>query len=203
MAISLIDLSKHAPGRLQLPRRSRWFVRPGDSALLAMIDFRERAVVTVEATRNVEGAADRMRLADIRSAFVVEAATRRVCGFITAFDCVGDRLRDRARELAIPRVDLVVRDLMTPVERWYVAKLGEVERSTVAEVAEALRLQGLTHLPVIETLEWGERCIRGIFSAAHVRLLMALGLRSDSEEARAAAVLQGSARPDSDARILS
>jgi hypothetical protein len=65
-----------------------------------------------------------------------------------------------------------VRDLAQRVGDWREADIRDIERATVAGVARLFDDTHLTHIPVMETLEGGERRLRGLLSAAKVRRLL-------------------------------
>lgn len=159
---------------LPIPGADPWHASPGDPALTVMTDFRERASVTVVESAPVDAALEHMKHAGVRSAFVVHAQRRVVVGLVTAYDIMGDKPVRHMEELRVPRKDIHVRDIMTPLADVPSVDIRDVEAATVAEVARLFDAPaGLTHLAVTEPdLQGGVR-LRGLLSAARVRRLLA------------------------------
>jgi hypothetical protein len=75
---------------------------------------------------------------------------------------------------ATARRDVLVRDIMQKDSEWLVADIRQIERATVATVAETFAKTGLTHIPVMETSsQTGEQRLRGLLSGAKVKRVLA------------------------------
>jgi hypothetical protein len=78
---------------------------------------------------------------------------------------------------AIPRREVLVRDIMQEISECRVADIKQIERATVAAVSNMFARNRLTHVPVMEISESGEQRLRGLLSAAKVKRLLS---RSES-----------------------
>jgi len=167
-----LALNSVAATELPIPGADPWYAQPGDPALTVMTDFRERSSVTVADTASVDAALEHMKHAGVRCAFVTDGR-QQVSGMITAYDIMSEKPTRHVQSVAGRRQDVVVGDIMTPVARWRVAEMKDLERSTVEAVYRIFEATQLTHIPVMETTESGQRRLRGLLSAARVRRLLA------------------------------
>ncbi len=158
---------------LPVPGADPWYAAPGDPALTAMTDFRERSSVTVLDRDPIDAALEHMKHAGVRSAFVVEEQSRVVVGLITAYDIMGDKPLRYVKDHRTRRSDVHARDIMKPLPELLCVDIRDVERSTIASVAQIFDETGLTHVPVVEQDERGGQRLRGLLSAARVRKLLA------------------------------
>lgn len=165
-----IPLHRLSVPSVAVPGNDPWHARPEDPAATVMTDFRDRASVTVEATTPIDAALDHMKHAGVRSALVVESPSGRVIGLVTAYDITGEKALSLA---GIHRSEVLVRDLMLPVREWHVARLEDVERATVADVAALFGKPGVTHVPVVEPGPDGNPRVRGLLSGAKVKRVLA------------------------------
>lgn len=161
-----------ANNRLQIPGVEPWHADPKDSALTVMTDFRERTSVTVSDTAMIDEALEHMRHTGVRSAFTIDDQSRLVVGLITAYDIIGEKPMQYMQSAAIPRREVLVRDIMQKISEWHVADIKQIERVTVAAVSNMFAEMRLTHVPVMETRETGEQRLRGLLSAAKVKRLL-------------------------------
>lgn len=157
---------------LPVPGADPWHAQPGDPALAVMTDFRDRHSVTVEGASAIDAALEHMKHAGVRSALVVDGAAHRVIGLVTAYDISGEKPMSHMRLVGSKRHEVLVRDIMAPTAEWQVANFEDIERATVADVAELFEHTGLTHLPVVETRADGTPQVRGLLSAAKVKRVL-------------------------------
>jgi CBS domain-containing protein len=157
---------------LPIPGADPWHADPNDPALTVMTDFRERASITVSEISTIDAALDHMKHTGVRCAFAIDDENRVVVGLITAYDIMSEKPMRQMRSVHTPRHEILVRDIMQRIADWRVADIRELERATVVDVARLLEESGLTHIPVLETGERGERRLRGILSQARVRRLL-------------------------------
>jgi CBS domain-containing protein len=104
-----------------------------------MTDFRERTSVTISDTAMIDEALEHMRHTGVRSAFTIDDQSRIVVGLITAYDIIGEKPMQYMQSAAIPRREVLVRDIMQKISEWHVADIKQIERGTVD--AEACCLQ--------------------------------------------------------------
>jgi CBS domain-containing protein len=113
-----------------------------------------------------------MKHAGVRSAFATDPARNAVVGLVTAYDIMSEKPMRFMQSLATPRREVLVRDVMQPTTDWRIAELKDLEGATVLSVALMFEETQLTHIPVMETDDSGERRLRGLLSAARVRRLL-------------------------------
>ena len=74
--------------------------------------------------------------------------------------------------ISTPRSEMLVRDIMQRIGEWKVVDIEDVERATVASVAQLFTDSDLSHVPVMETDARGEQRLRGLLCAARVKRLL-------------------------------
>jgi CBS domain-containing protein len=172
VAMSILLLTAVANPRLQIPGVEPWHADPQDPALTVMTDFRERTSVTVSDTAMIDEALEHMRHTAVRCAFTIDYQSRIVVGLITAYDILGEKPMQYMQSAAIPRREVLVRDIMQKMSEWHVADIKQIERATVAAVSNMFAEKRLTHVPVMETSEAGVQRLRGLLSAAKIKRLL-------------------------------
>jgi len=170
--MNILSLTAVRASSLQVPGEDPWYADALDPALSVMTDFRERASVTVSETAMIDEALEHMRHTGVRSAFAVHDGNHEVVGLITAYDIISEKPMLNMRFAATPRSEVLVFDIMQRVSDWRVADIKQIERATVAAVAEMFAKTGLTHVPVLEASHTGEQRLRGLLSAAKVIRLL-------------------------------
>jgi CBS domain-containing protein len=170
--MSILALSAITNTRLKIPGAEPWHADPQDPASCVMTDFREHASVTVAETAKIDEALEHMKHTGVRSAFAIDDQNRVVVGFITAYDITGEKPMQYMQSAAIPRREVLVRDIMHRLSELRVADIKQIERATVADVSKLFTERRLTHVPVMETSEGGEQRLRGLLSAAKVKRLL-------------------------------
>jgi predicted transcriptional regulator len=170
--MSILSLAPLMRSSLQVPGLDPWYADPRDPALSVMTDFRERACVTVLETAMIDEALEHMKHTGVRSAFAVHDHCDTVIGLITAYDVLSEKPLQHMQFAGTPRREVLVRDIMQRVSDWRIADIKQIERATVATVAEMFAKTGLTHVPVMETSSVGQQRLRGLLSAAKVKRLL-------------------------------
>ena len=156
----------------QIPGLDPWHADPQDPALTVMTDFRERASVTVPDTTLIDEALEHMKHAGVRCAFAIDERRSIVVGLITAYDITGEEPMQLMQSEAIPRREVLVRDILQGISECGFADIKQIERATVAAVSNMFAKSRFTHVPVVETSETGEQRLRGLLSAAKVKRLL-------------------------------
>jgi CBS domain-containing protein len=182
--MSIVSLTVVGNTSLRIPGLEPWYADPQDPALTVMTDFRERASVTVPDTAVIDEALEHMRHTGVRCAFAIDEREFVVVGLITAYDIAGEKPMQYMQSRAIPRREVLVRDIMQAIADCRVADIKQIEMATVVAVSNMFARNRLTHVPVMETTETGEQRLRGLLSAAKVRRLLS----------RPGAIRQNSAR---------
>ncbi len=183
--------------RLGVPGSDPWHVALSDPALSVMTDFHERSAITVDARSPIDAALEHMKHAGVRAALAVDQPDGRVVGMITAYDILGEKPTRHLEsigctQLTCSRDEVLVADIMEPVDQWQVVDIREVEQATVEAILETFRICGRSHLAVVQTWADGGERLRGLFSAAKIGRLVgtvaaartwALGKAANAEEA--------------------
>ena len=128
--------------------------------------------MTIAETATIDAALEHMKHNGVRCAFAIDEARRAVVGLITAYDIMSEKPMRHMQSMASPRRDVQVRDIMHGVSDWRVLDVTDIEQATVASVSRLFEETGLTHIPVMETGEFGEQRLRGLLSGAKVGRLL-------------------------------
>lgn len=170
--MTILKLTLVANTRLPIPGVAPWRTDPQDPAISVMTDFRERGSVTVSENAKIDDALEHMKHIGVRCAFTIDDWSRVVVGLITAYDITGEKPIRYMQLAAIPRREVLVRDIMQRISEVRVADIQQIESATVAAVSDMFAERRLTHVPVMETSDTGEQRLRGLLSAAKVRRLL-------------------------------
>lgn len=166
-----LSTNKTDCSHLRVPGVDPWRARPDDSALSVMTDFQELNPVVVADSVSIDDALEHMKHAGVRSAFVIQGGV--LIGLITAYDINGEKPMQHMLALASSRPEVLVRDIMQPVEEWRVVNMDALMHAKVTDVARLFDQTHLTHIPVMERTLSGELQLRGLLSAARVTRLLA------------------------------
>ena len=170
--MNILVLSEIMNTRLKIPGAEPWHADPDDPAVSVMTDFREHASVTITETAKIDQALEHMKHTGVRSAFAIDDQNRVVVGLITAYDISGEKPMQYMQSAGIPRREVLVCDIMHTLSEIRVVDIKQIERATVGDVFKLFSEWPLTHVPVVETNEDGERRLRGLLSAAKVKRLL-------------------------------
>jgi CBS domain containing-hemolysin-like protein len=158
---------------MPIPGADPWYVSENDEALSVMIDFRSRTSVTVLENDNIDSALEHLKHTGVRCAFVVDQKKQGVVGMLTAHDILGEKPQQHCHIYRGKRCDIQVKDIMQKMSDWRVASLPVIAQSTVEDILNIFIRTGLTHLPVVETTANGHWRLRGLFSFAKIKRLLA------------------------------
>lgn len=139
---------------------------PEDSALDAMTDLSRTAPAIVDPELSLERAEQHMKHARVRLLFVMDAE-QRLLGLITLNDIKGERPLRFQREWSVPRGEIRVQDIMTPLDRLETLSFAEVRDARIGDVLQTLKRTGRQHALVLERGSSGP-AIRGIFSSTRI-----------------------------------
>jgi CBS domain-containing protein len=190
--MSILALSAITNSGLKIPGADPWHADPNDPAASVMTDFREHASVTVTETARIDEALEHMKHAGVRSAFAIDDRNRVVVGFITAYDITGEKPMQYMQSAAIPRREVLVCDIMRTLSELRVVDIKQIERATVADVSKLFSEWPLTHVPVVETGEGGERRLRGLLSAAKIKRLLSTPGKQHGHKTKSSLEIAGS-----------
>jgi CBS domain-containing protein len=135
-------------------------------ALDVMTDLRRVEPVTIEPAASIEAANSKMIQHGVRLLLVVEAH-KVVAGVITATDILGEKPLQFIQRTGVKHSEILVRDIMTPLEDLEAVRMDEVYRAKVGDIVATLQKAGRQHTLVVDTEEGSVR-IRGIFSISQI-----------------------------------
>lgn len=157
-----------------LPER----VKLDDPALDVMTDFRRLTAFIATPGDTIQQAEERMIRRKVRLLFVMDSQDR-VAGLITSTDIHGEKPLQVVQSRGIHRDEVLVADIMTPVERLEAVDFGDIAHARVGHVLETLKARGRQHALVIETQD-GEQMVRGLLSLS--QLCKQLGVAIETAE---------------------
>jgi CBS domain-containing protein len=136
-------------------------------ALEVMTDLRRVHAGTTEPDTTVEAANAYMMQRGIRSLFVLNQDNI-LCGVITATDILGEKPLRFIQQRQVKHSEILVSDIMTPLDRLEAIPMKAVENARVGNVIASLRESGRQHTLVVESSTDGTPVVRGIFSLTQI-----------------------------------
>jgi CBS domain containing-hemolysin-like protein len=147
-------------------------------ALDVMTDFRRLTAFIATPGDTVKQAEERMIRRKVRLLFVMDGQDR-VAGLITSTDIHGEKPMQVVQSRGIRRDEVLVADIMTPVERLEAVDFDDIAHARVGHVLETLKARGRQHALVIEHTE-GRQMVRGLLSLS--QLCKQLGVNVETTE---------------------
>jgi CBS domain containing-hemolysin-like protein len=126
----------------------------------------------------IKQAEERMIRRKVRLLFVMDSQDR-VAGLITSTDIHGEKPMQVVQSRGIRRDEVLVADIMTPVERLEAVDYDDIAHARVGHVLETLKARGRQHALVIEHTE-GRQMVRGLLSLS--QLCKQLGVTVETTE---------------------
>lgn len=152
-------------------------VTPTSPAMDVMTDLRLTTAVTVSPAKSVDDALQMMVHKGVRLLLVEDLETN-VMGLITASDIQGEKPLRFSQESGIRHSEILVRDIMVPINQIEVMDVDEVRHSHVGDIVKTLTRAGRQHALVIEHKEGDQGIyIRGIFSTTQISKQMGMPIR--------------------------
>ena len=142
-------------------------VKLDSPALDVMTDLRHTHAAVIEPHVTMESANAYMMQRGVRSLFVLNQ-DRALGGIITATDILGEKPLRFIEERRVKHHDILVSDIMTPVDRLDAIPIEEARRAKVSHVIAILRESGRQHTLVIEKTAIGKVQVCGIFSLSQI-----------------------------------
>jgi CBS-domain-containing membrane protein len=149
-----------------------------DPALDVMTDFRRLTAFIATPGDTVKQAEERMIRRKVRLLFVMDSQDR-VAGLITRTDIHGEKPMQVVQSRGIRRDEVLVADIMTPVELLEAVDFDDIAHARVGHVLETLKARGRQHALVIEHTE-GRQMVRGLLSLS--QLCKQLGVDVETTE---------------------
>ncbi len=147
-------------------------------ALDVMTDFRRLTAFIATPGDTIKQAEERMIRRKVRLLFVMDSQDR-VAGLITSTDIHGEKPVQVVQSRGIRRDEVLVADIMTPVERLEAVDYDDIAHARVGHVLETLKARGRQHALVIEHTE-GRQMVRGLLSLS--QLCKQLGVNVETTE---------------------
>lgn len=133
-----------------------------NSALDVMTDFRRLTAFIATPGDTIAQAEERMHRRKVKLLFVMDGEDR-VAGLVTSTDIHGEKPLQIVQSRGIRRDEILVADIMTPVDRLEAVDYDDIAHARVGHVLETLKARGRQHALVIE--QAGSRqMVRGLLS---------------------------------------
>lgn len=136
-------------------------------ALDIMTDLRHSHVAIIEPQASIELANIYMKQRGVRSLFVLNG-DHTLQGVITATDILGEKPMRFNQDRKVKHSEIMVSDIMTPLNGLEAISIDEVQRAKVGHVIASLRDAGRQHTLVMDSDSNGNALICGIFSLTQI-----------------------------------
>lgn len=146
-------------------------------ALDAMTDLRHTHSALVEPQTSLDAAHAYMVQRGVRLLLVM-SAERGLAGVITAADILGEKPLGFSQERHVKHSEILVSDIMTPLDMLGAIPIADVKHAKVGEVIASLRNSGRQHTLVMETGAHGMTDICGIFSLTQIERQLGMMIQS-------------------------
>ncbi len=147
-------------------------------ALDVMTDFRRLTAFIATPGDTMQQAEERMRRRKVRLLFVMDAQDR-VAGLVTRTDLHSEKPMQVVQSRGIRRDEVLVGDIMTPIDRLEAVDYDDIAHARVGHVLETLKSRGRQHALVVEHTE-GRQMVRGLLSLS--QLCKQLGIVVETSE---------------------
>jgi predicted transcriptional regulator len=153
-----------------------------------MTDLSRQPAACIDAGALVAEAKQSMIYRGVRMLFVTDE-NRQLQGIITANDILGERPILASQNRGVPREELRVAHIMTPVERLDTIALSMVTRAEVGHVVATLKACTRQHAFVVDRNAAGRQIICGVFSATQIARQLGVDINT-AETARTFAEIE-------------
>lgn len=147
-------------------------------ALDVMTDFRRLTAFIATPGDTIKQAEERMLRRKVRLLFVMDGEDR-VAGLVTSTDIHGEKPMQVVQSRGIRRDEVLVGDIMTPVDLLEAVDFDDIAHARVGHVLETLKSRGRQHALVIENTN-GQHLVRGLLSLS--QLCKQLGVTIETTE---------------------
>lgn len=152
-------------------------VTPKSPALDVMTDLRHIHAAVIELHKTMESANIYMIERGIRSLLVLNQ-DQILKGFITASDILGEKPLRFIQERRMKHSEILVSDIMTPLDGLEAISISEVQHARVGDVIASLLDAGRQHALVIENDTDGKPAVCGIFSLTQIEKQLGIAIPS-------------------------
>lgn len=147
-------------------------------ALDVMTDFRRMTAFIATPGDSITQAEERMHRRKVKLLFVMDSDDR-VAGLVTSTDIYGEKPLQLVQSRGIRRDEILVGDIMTPVDRLEAVDYDDLAHARVGHVLETLKARGRQHAIVIEQVG-NRQMVRGLLSLT--QLCKQLGVQIETTE---------------------
>ena len=148
-------------------------------AIDVMTDLRHMHAAVIEPHVTMDAANAYMKQRGVRSLLVLNQ-DRALGGLITATDILGEKPLRFIEERRLKHSDILVSDIMTPLDRLDAIPIEEVGHAKVGHVIASLRDSGRQHTLVIDNHLLGKLQVCGIFSISQIEKQLGALIESTS-----------------------
>jgi CBS domain containing-hemolysin-like protein len=141
-------------------------VTPESPAFQVMTDFTRVRPLTIQARATMAAAQEAMLAQQVHLLLVVDERGM-LAGLVTSTDIEGEKPVRIVHERGIERGEILVCDIMTPLERLEVLDMKDVVHARVGHVVATLQAVGRQHAMVVDVHN-GAMKVRGLFSVSQL-----------------------------------
>ena len=141
-------------------------VKLDNPALDVMTDFRRMTAFFASPNDTLHQAEAQMIRRKVRLLFVMDCEDQ-VAGLVTTTDIYGEKPMQVVQSRGIHRYEVLVADIMTPVEQLEVIDFDDLSHASVGHVLETLKARGRQHALVVESVD-GQKMVRGLLSLSQL-----------------------------------
>lgn len=162
--------------RLCRPAQDQPLTTLDSAAILVMTDLTRVAAAVASPATTVEEANRYMMRRGVRMLLVLDEEES-LAGIVTATDILGEKPVNLARERGVRYSEILVADVMTPVDRLDAFDLHTIEHACVGHVVASLQRSRRHHALVIQQDSQGNVEVRGVFSLSQIARQLGTPLR--------------------------
>ena len=144
-------------------------------ALDVMTDLKHIHAAVIEPSETMDAAHAYMKQRGVRLLLVL-SPERALAGIITATDVLGEKPLHLAQERRIKHSEILVSDIMTPLDRMDAILIDDLRTAQVGHIIASLRDTGRQHCLVKERDAAGKVIICGIFSMSQIERQMGVAI---------------------------
>lgn len=163
-----------------------------DPAVEVLTDFRVVRAITVPSSVSIEYARQRMRSNRIHLLLVTDDRNA-ILGLITSTDIEGEKPLQQMQKRGARREEIMVGDIMTPLELLEGVLMDDVLRVRVGHIVATLESGGRRHAMVIDYDDSGRQFVRGLFAVSQLNRQLGTAIEL-TETARSFAEVEAALR---------
>lgn len=146
-------------------------------AIDVMTDLRHTQAAVIELHMTMESANAYMMQRGVRSLLVLNQDDI-LAGIITASDILGEKPLRFIQERRVKHKEILVSDIMTPLDRLEAISIGDIQHAMVGDVVVSLLDAGRQHAFVIENGADSKPAVCGIFSLTQIEKQLGVSIPS-------------------------